>query len=86
MADSDPVALADLDVIARYSLAVRAETADRAELAAVLRADLAWLEGTRRASSASAPSASAPSARRSAARPSPRPGPSTERLRSARKA
>ena len=52
MADStgDRVELTDLDVIARYSLAVRAATADRAELIAALRSDLAWLENGRRAS------------------------------------
>ena len=49
MAESDErVELTDLDVITRYSLAVRAATADRAELIATLRADLAWLEGGRR--------------------------------------
>jgi len=40
----DRVDLTDLDVFARYSLAVRAATADRAELIAALRSDLAWLE------------------------------------------
>ena len=41
MADTDDrVELTDLDVIARYSLAVRAATADRHELIATLRADL----------------------------------------------
>ncbi len=50
MADvtGDRVELTDLDVIARYSLAVRAATADRAELIAALRSDLAWLENGRR--------------------------------------
>jgi hypothetical protein len=41
---ADPVQLTDLDVITRYSIAVRAATADRDELLATLRADLAWLE------------------------------------------
>src|SRR5689334_887504 len=57
MADTDDrVELTDLDVIARYSLAVRAATADRHELIATLRADLEWLQGgrTRRTSAASA--------------------------------
>src|SRR3954464_5488525 len=49
MADPDNrVELTDLDVISRYSLAVRAATADRYELIATLRADLDWLQGDRR--------------------------------------
>ncbi|HWB65265.1 MAG TPA: hypothetical protein VG708_00355 [Mycobacteriales bacterium] len=44
----DPVQLTDLDVITRYSIAVRTATADRDELIATLRADLAWLDGGRR--------------------------------------
>ena len=56
MAESDErVELTDLDVITRYSLAVRAATADRAELIATLRADLAWLEGGRRNAPAEPP-------------------------------
>ncbi len=42
--DGDRVELTDLDVIRRYSLAVRSATADRAEVAEALRADLAWIE------------------------------------------
>src|SRR3954451_24897232 len=51
MADprDDRVELTDLDVIARYSLAVRTAAAARDELIDTLRADLAWLEGGRRA-------------------------------------
>src|SRR4051812_46855321 len=62
MADSDNrVELTDLDVISRYSLAVRAATADRYELIATLRADLDWLQGDRRRrSSASTAARSAP--------------------------
>lgn len=41
---ADSVQLTDLDVIARYSIAVRSATADRDELIAALRADLSWLE------------------------------------------
>ena len=52
-ADSDRVELTELDVITRYSLAVRHGTADRSELIDALRADLAWLEGGRRTSSRS---------------------------------
>ncbi|MDT5036713.1 MAG: hypothetical protein QOE03_1898, partial [Micromonosporaceae bacterium] len=44
---SNRVELTDLDVIARYSLAVRAATADRDELIAALRSDLDWLQGGR---------------------------------------
>jgi hypothetical protein len=47
-AGSDRIDLTELDVITRYSLAVRHGTADRAEVIQTLRADLAWLEGTRR--------------------------------------
>ena len=46
--DDDRVELTELDVITRYSLAVRTVSADRAELIETLRADLAWLEGGRR--------------------------------------
>jgi hypothetical protein len=49
MADeSDRIDLTELDVITRYSLAVRHATAERDELIETLRADLAWLEGGRR--------------------------------------
>src|SRR4051794_32160022 len=47
MAD-DPVELTDLEVIQRWSLAVRSASADRADVVAALRADLAWLEGRAR--------------------------------------
>ncbi|MCW2726179.1 MAG: hypothetical protein JWN35_3100 [Frankiales bacterium] len=43
MAADDPVQLTDLQVIQRYSLAVRQAAAPRADLVATLRADLAWL-------------------------------------------
>jgi hypothetical protein len=43
----DRVELTDLEVIQRWSLAVRGATAERAEIVAALRADLAWLEGRR---------------------------------------
>jgi hypothetical protein len=49
MADtSDPVELTDLELISRYSLAVRTARAGRAELIALLRSDLAFLEQGRR--------------------------------------
>jgi hypothetical protein len=47
MADNDRVELTELDVITRFSLAVRTATADRDQVIAALRADLAWLEGGR---------------------------------------
>lgn len=52
-ADSDRIDLTELDVITRYSLAVRHGTAERDELIQTLRADLAWLEGGRRTTSRS---------------------------------
>jgi hypothetical protein len=46
---ADSVQLTDLDVITRYSIAVRTASADRDELIETLRADLTWLErGQRR--------------------------------------
>ncbi len=51
---ADSVQLTDLDVIARYSLAVRSATADRDELLETLRADVAWLERGRSRASTSA--------------------------------
>ena len=44
---ADDVPLTDLEVIQRYSLAVRGATAPRADLVATLQADLAWLTGRR---------------------------------------
>lgn len=48
----DRVELTELDVITRYSLAVRAATADRDELIEALRSDLAWLEDGHRSRTA----------------------------------
>ena len=60
----DDVQLTDLEVIQRYSLAVRGATADRAELVAALEADLAWLSGrSRRTGTAQEPPAAAPAAK-----------------------
>ena len=42
---ADDVSLTDLEVIQRYSLAVRGATASRADLVQALSADLAWLTG-----------------------------------------
>ena len=41
----DDVSLTDLEVIQRYSLAVRGATASRADLVQTLSSDLAWLTG-----------------------------------------
>lgn len=48
---ADDVQLTDLEVIQRYSLAVRGATASRAELVQALEADLDWLTGSGRRSS-----------------------------------
>jgi hypothetical protein len=56
---ADDVSLPDLEVISRFSLAVRTATAPRAEVVAALEADLAWLRET-------APRAARPAPRRTA--------------------
>jgi hypothetical protein len=66
MASDDDIQLPDLQVIQRYSLAVRGASAPRAELIATLQADLDWLSGGRRRTVAPAASA-APAA----AKPAP---------------
>jgi hypothetical protein len=43
---ADDVRLTDLEVVQRWSLAVRAASAPRDELVAALEADLAWLTGS----------------------------------------
>lgn len=53
MADDD-VQLTDLEVIQRYSLAVRGASASRSEVIAALQADLDWLKSGRRAAPAKA--------------------------------
>ena len=72
MADprDDRVELTELDVISRYSLAVRTASASRDELIETLRADLSWLEGGRRARPAAKSASRAPSgtARKTAAK------------------
>ncbi|GAC1609806.1 MAG: hypothetical protein NVS3B26_13090 [Mycobacteriales bacterium] len=71
--DDDDVQLPDLQVIQRYSLAVRGATARRADVVAALEADLAWLTGGRgRApgrtlAAVSTPPAVAPAAQKNAA-------------------
>src|SRR5947199_7681713 len=44
----DRVELTDLEVIQRWSLAVRGASAERSDVIAALRADLEWLQGSRR--------------------------------------
>ena len=45
---ADDVQLTDLEVIQKYSLAVRGATASRADLVAALESDLVFLTGSRR--------------------------------------
>ena len=59
---ADDVQLTDLEVIQRYSLAVRGATASRDELVAALQADLDWLRGGRRPSAATSAPGPAPAA------------------------
>ena len=77
----DRVDLTDLDVITRYSLAVRSAKADREDLIAVLRADLDWLEQGRRASR-STTTRSAATSRRAAKTPAKAPVKKTPARRS----
>jgi len=62
--DDDRIELTDLDVITRYSLAVRSATAPREELIAALRDDLAWLEGSARGRSRTTRSSSTGAAKK----------------------
>ncbi|HEY5336528.1 MAG TPA: hypothetical protein VIJ71_11000 [Mycobacteriales bacterium] len=52
---ADDVDLTDLEVIRRYSLAVRQDSADRSEVVALLRADLDRLERRRTTAAAARP-------------------------------
>ena len=54
MASTDDVQLPDLQVIQRYSLAVRGASAPREDVIAALQADLAWLSGGARPKPAAA--------------------------------
>lgn len=67
---SDDVQLTDLEVIQRYSLAVRGATASRVELVAALQADLDWLRGGRRPATVVQDAPPAP-AKRAAAKRAP---------------
>ena len=75
---ADDVQLTDLEVVQRWSLAVRAASAPRDELVAALEADLAWLtDGARRRPAArraavAPPAAEEPAPPRKAARRAPR--------------
>ena len=87
MADNDDrVELTDLDVIARYSLAVRAATASRADLIATLRSDLTWLEGGRARRTSSTPAAARPAVARPAPAPAATPRPAPEKRASEKRA
>ncbi|HVE98438.1 MAG TPA: hypothetical protein VNA12_04585 [Mycobacteriales bacterium] len=90
---ADDVRLTDLQVIQRYSIAVRGETADRDDLVAALRADLVWLQGgtsrPRRAvddEDAAPPARSAPRAPTAASRRAPAPAPRKPAAKAAKKA
>jgi hypothetical protein len=61
------VQLTDLEVIQRYSLAVRGATASRADLVAALQADLDWLTSGRRTASGKGRQAPAKATGRTAA-------------------
>jgi len=84
--DDDDVQLPDLQVIQRYSLAVRGASAPRVDVIAALEADLDWLTGGRRRTTTPARTpvaASAESGRRPSARTSPAPSvarPAAKRL------
>jgi len=65
---AEQVELIDLEVISRWSLAVRAASADRDELIRAFEADLQWLRGDRRDASRGAPAAGTTPSRTSAKR------------------
>ena len=72
MASDDDVLLPDLQVIQRYSLAVRGATAPHADVVAALQADLDWLTGggrRRPAAASSSASVKAPKPAPAAAKP-----------------
>jgi hypothetical protein len=69
---ADDVQLADLEVLQRYSLAVRTERAPRDELVAALEADLAWLVGGRGAAASAGSAAARPTARKAVRKTAPR--------------
>lgn len=71
----DRIELTDLEVIQRWSLAVRGATAERSEVVAALRADLDWLEGSRRSARTEDRAPAPRSAPAAPARPTPRQAP-----------
>src|SRR4051812_11778475 len=71
MASADDVQLPDLQVIQRYSLAVRGATAPIADVVEALQSDLAWLTGGSRRRVAAPVKTSAPAKRSAAATKSP---------------
>ena len=77
---ADDVQLPDLEVIQRFSLAVRGATAPRAEVVAALQADLDWLT-----SGGSRPAPPAPAKVTKATKAAPAEGVSPPRKRAARR-
>ena len=69
---ADDVQLTDLEVIQRYSLAVRGATASREELVQTLESDLLWLTGNRRFERAHEVEPEAPPAARTRKAPVPK--------------
>lgn len=75
---ADDVSLTDLEVIQRYSLAVRAATAPRADVIAALASDLAHLRASLRAGAATSGSEAATSREAGAATSDPDTAPAAE--------
>lgn len=68
---ADDVQLTDLEVVQRYSLAIRAASAPREELVAALESDLAWLTGDAARHRRPVPAAEPAAATRRTARKAP---------------
>ena len=69
---ADDVQLTDLEVIQRFSLAVRGATASRAEIVEALESDLAWLTGRAALPEPAAPVKRAAAPRRAPAKRAPK--------------
>jgi hypothetical protein len=82
---ADDVQLPDLEVIQRYSLAVRGETAPRADVIAALQADLDWLKSGTGRTAAKSPGTTTKAAAKSPAK-SPAPPKRTARRTPAKRA
>jgi hypothetical protein len=88
--DNDPIDLTDLEVISRFSLALRRSTASRADVVAALEADLTALTGGRRTASKvaapapakAAPATVAPPAKTAAKAPAKKAAPAKKSARS----